>query len=377
MRERLALIFLVSLRLAIGWHFLFEGLEKRRSVNLEESVLIGKPWSGELGQPWTSESYFREGAGPLAKIVRSRIGDTDDLLIARLTPRPLSSNGGASLSRPGDRMPELLDNEWDDYLNRLIAHHALDVLQQERAKTILQWEKDQFVPWLTETPGTVGWLLSGQWTDFERKPFKRTTLTESYDVQISVSDRVEEYRRKVEELRALQGPSDAIGKDVEKGKRPAVRAEVMALRSELQGLLEERNGQMKKMLIDNVVSKESIRIRGPVPQPPKPSIIRWIDLGTRWGLLVIGGCLLLGFLSRTMSFAGAMFLLMTLLTHPSLPWLPEPPNAEGHYFFVNKNMIEMLALFMLAFIPSGRWFGIDGLIHALNPWRKEQPEHPE
>jgi uncharacterized membrane protein YphA (DoxX/SURF4 family) len=113
-------------------------------------------------------------------------------------------------------------------------------------------------------------------------------------------------------------------------------------------------------------------MNGAVPAPERPAIIRWIDISTRWGLLIIGGCLLLGFLSRIASFAGAIFLLMTLLTHPSLPWLPDPPNAEGHYFFINKNAIEMFALLMLAFIPSGRWFGIDGLIHALNPFRKKE-----
>ena len=174
----------------------------------------------------------------------------------------------------------------------------------------------------------------------------------------------------------MQGPDDVIGKDVEKGRRPTTRGEVMALRAELQGLLDERTAQMKKLLSDWVVPKEIVRVKGPVPQPDKPAIIQWIDFGTHWGLLVIGGCLLLGFFSRTASFAGAIFLVMTLLTHPHLPWLPDPPNAEGHYFFVSKNVIEMFALFMLAFIPSGRWFGIDGLIHALNPWRKDEP-HPE
>ena len=54
--------------------------------------------------------------------------------------------------------------------------------------------------------------------------------------------------------------------------------------------------------------------------------------------------------------------------------LPVPPNQEGYYLFISKNVIEMLALFMLACIPSGRWFGIDALIHALNPWRKKDEQ---
>jgi uncharacterized membrane protein YphA (DoxX/SURF4 family) len=374
MKQRLALVFLVLLRLAIGWHFLFEGLEKDRSIKLGQSVLIGKPWSGEQGQPWTSEPYFREGAGPLARLVKSQIGDADDLLIARMTPKPASPENSSGSSRPADRMPELLDREWNDYLSNFIAHYGLDGDNQERAKTLMLWEKDQTVLWLTKTPGTVDWLLSGQWTDFDRKPFKRKYPTGDFDVNISVADRVEEFHRKLREFRALQGTNNQFDKDVEKGERSRIRAEVMALRAELQGLLDGRTADMKKSLSDWIVSKEQTKIKGPVPAPERHWLIRWIDISTRWGLLVIGGCLILGFFSRSASLAGAIFLLMTLLTHPPLPWLPDPPNTEGHYVFVSKNSVEMIALLMLACIPSGRWFGIDGLIHALNPWRKNEPE---
>jgi len=62
---------------------------------------------------------------------------------------------------------------------------------------------------------------------------------------------------------------------------------------------------------------------------------------------------------------------MTILSTPALPWLPEPPNTEGHYLIISKNVIEMLALFMLACIPSGRWFGLDALVDAFVPRRKK------
>ena len=47
--------FLLALRLAIGWHFLFEGLHK---VN---SYLVGPT---ETNRPFTSEPYFRNAPGP-------------------------------------------------------------------------------------------------------------------------------------------------------------------------------------------------------------------------------------------------------------------------------------------------------------------------
>ena len=76
---------------------------------------------------------------------------------------------------------------------------------------------------------------------------------------------------------------------------------------------------------------------------------------------------MLGLFTRTNCLLGAAFLLLTYLAVPPFPWLPTPPNTEGFYFFVNKNLIEMVALLALATTPSGRWFGVDAWLGAL--WR--------
>ena len=56
-----------------------------------------------------------------------------------------------------------------------------------------------------------------------------------------------------------------------------------------------------------------------------------------------------------------------------MPWWPTPPQ-EGNYLFVNKNLIEMLALLVLATTRSGRWFGLDALIYGLfTGFREERP----
>src|SRR3954470_8210834 len=69
--------FLLALRLAIGWHFLFEGLHK---IN---SHYVGV---AEGNRPFSSEPYFKDADGPLAPLVRARIGGPDEQLKARLTP---------------------------------------------------------------------------------------------------------------------------------------------------------------------------------------------------------------------------------------------------------------------------------------------------
>ncbi len=47
---------------------------------------------------------------------------------------------------------------------------------------------------------------------------------------------------------------------------------------------------------------------------------------------------------------------------PPWPGLPPSPMAEGHYFIVNKNLIEMLACLALVFIPTGHWIGLDAML---------------
>ena len=38
--------------------------------------------------------------------------------------------------------------------------------------------------------------------------------------------------------------------------------------------------------------------------------------------------------------------------------------AEGHYWIVNKNLIEAIALLMIATSGVGRWAGLDAYISA-------------
>lgn len=341
MRERLALVFLVLLRIVIGWHFFFEGYQKVSSVHRGPT---------ETNRPWTSESFFREGTGPIAALVRSQIGDTDDLVLARLDIRPVPAGEDPTKYPDYKRMPAALDREWDQYLDRFVKAYGLGPAEQDVAAKTLQQQKEKLVKAFT----TV------------RKDYKRTYPSGTLDVQMTVAERAAEYRKKLSEYRTAQGDKlFAMGKDVEKARRPALRAEVMSLRAELIKEIDAQTAEMKKALEDSVKPAVSVQHTVTLPDAQeKPRLIAWIDWTTRWGLIVIGACLLLGLFSRSASFAGALFLLMTILTAPSLPWLPVPPQSEGNYVFVSKNVIEMVALFMLAFMPTGKWFGIDALISS-------------
>jgi uncharacterized membrane protein YphA (DoxX/SURF4 family) len=215
--------------------------------------------------------------------------------------------------------------------------------------------------------------------------------------------RIEEYRNKVLEVRDMQAKLiPGFGKDVLKEKFRAAKADVNRMRTQLLADVNEQTEFMMKSLMEvksptlgatlvglaassqgigpfSAVSGLANEKSNEILSPEQKSLslvsetqtassqalmpLKKLDLLISYGTLVIGACLLLGLFSRLASLGGVMFLLLLYLAMPPFPWLPDPPRAlEGHYLFVSKNLIEMIALLALATTRSGRWAGLDGLI---------------
>ena len=177
----------------------------------------------------------------------------------------------------------------------------------------------------------------------------------------SPAERIDEYKRKVREYQAMLTEVDAtLGADVAGQKRLTAKTDAAAMRKSLLDDLDKHTADFKASL-DSVLTPEQLQ-QPAVFDEPYPRIW-WIDHLTAWALAVMGGCLLAGLLTRTNCVLAAGFLLMTYFCSPAWPWLPTAPNNEGNYLFINKNVIELFALLALAATPSGRWFGLDSVIH--------------
>lgn len=96
-----------------------------------------------------------------------------------------------------------------------------------------------------------------------------------------------------------------------------------------------------------------------------PSLLSSVDALNMYGLVILGLGLMLGLFTRWMAIGGAFLLLMFYLINPPLPGLYYTTPTEGHYLIVNKNLIEMMALIAIAFIPTGKYFGLDRFLYAL------------
>jgi thiosulfate dehydrogenase [quinone] large subunit len=75
-------------------------------------------------------------------------------------------------------------------------------------------------------------------------------------------------------------------------------------------------------------------------------------------LAAAGLGLLLGFATRTSARVAAAFLVLFYLVNPPFPGVDFLPG-EGAYLLVNKTLVEVLALGVLALFPTGQWIGLD------------------
>jgi len=93
-----------------------------------------------------------------------------------------------------------------------------------------------------------------------------------------------------------------------------------------------------------------------------PTSLKIVDFLNEWGLIAIGLGLIAGFLTRTASIAGIVLLLFYYLFHPPFIGYAYQTPVEGSYLIINKNLIEMCALFLLTVFPTGKIIGLDRLI---------------
>ncbi len=97
-----AIVFLVLLRMSIGWQFLYEGLWKYNTL--------------QTSHAWSSEGYLKNAQGPFREHFREMTGDPDDLKWLDYAA---------------------MDQRWKGWRDRFVAHYGLDEGQTERLDRLL------------------------------------------------------------------------------------------------------------------------------------------------------------------------------------------------------------------------------------------------
>jgi uncharacterized membrane protein YphA (DoxX/SURF4 family) len=87
----------------------------------------------------------------------------------------------------------------------------------------------------------------------------------------------------------------------------------------------------------------------------------FIDAFNAYGLMLIGLALILGVFTRLACWGGVVLLLMYYVAYPPFGGYSYGPPSEGSYLIVNKNLIELFALIILAITDSGKYFSLESL----------------
>ena len=90
-----------------------------------------------------------------------------------------------------------------------------------------------------------------------------------------------------------------------------------------------------------------------------PSTVNIIDFVNEWMLLLIGLGLIVGAFSRIASLGGMALLLLYYLSHPAILGVNYAMPMEGSYLWIDKNIVEMAALFVTFVLPTSQIIGID------------------
>jgi uncharacterized membrane protein YphA (DoxX/SURF4 family) len=400
----LRVFFLLALRLAIGWHFLFEGLHKIHSH------MVGP---AENNRVFSSEPYFKVAQGPLGPLMRKQFGDTEAIIDSQvkaaepIKPEEFAKKSDAEQAKYCPQpVGNALDVSLDDVEETIKAEAAGDLksadvaekkavaaaniaeerelrglrkddvksqanvkaeAEAERAKAKKDAEKartaakvkgdkaKEFAPLrvVAAKAAYARWVYGVDGRDTKLKGI-------STDVPYTAPERlahIERVRGQAQAEEERQAAHLGNGFGIEQKKAAELRLDLVAAESDLAKDAQTFTHELKKFLIGKKADDE--------PPAQKSWTQRWMDPITMWFIAGIGACLMAGLLTRLACILGAGFLVMTYLAHPAFPWLPLPPNTEGNPVFINKNIIEALALLTLATFPTGRWLGIDALLGRL------------
>ena len=247
-------------------------------------------------------------------------------------------------------------------------HRAIDELAalQERVgrdtfkirlRVLLAGDPERAGKILEEQQGTVDHVWLGDADKYRHK-------LDRYRVSLAVADTATDYEHlaydwnEIQELRAeLVGPVKALDQELRRTILHPFRQRESVITGE----------KFDRIVEDQQRVDENLAFVGDVPEPSRPiDTINWLTI---WGLVVLGVLLIAGLATRAAAVAAAGMLLSFYLVWPPWPGVLEPPGTS-HTFIVNENFISILALLAIASLPTGTWFGVDGLVYRMfGRWR--------
>ena len=299
------MLALIALRLALGCHFLYEGVWK--IVHREE---------------FTAEPFLTQAKGPASLLFYAMVPDIDDRQrLAVVT----DAKGGKKISgeAAAARWQSIRQDYIDFYFSVPFDVAARKKFEEGSTQTYQKFQK-QLDDYLKDNVGDIA-AYFGSLDRFEKDKER-------------FQDAPFQKQRRWDRMLELRHEADRWIKDID--------AQEQTYKHSLYSLLDADQKQ-----------------RGTLPGSWNP--LRWsqmelINFAVTYGLTAIGICLMLGFCTPLAALGGAAFMCFVVLTQPAFPTIyPHDPPIVGHALLVNKDFVEMVALLVVAATAAGRWGGLD------------------
>lgn len=320
----LAVVALVALRLALGFHFLYEGV-----------------WKIRHHDEFTAEPFLTQAKGPVAWLFYAMLPDINAR--ERLKVQT-SANGQPSIDS------EPLKARWNEIREDFVRYYSPNDAQDQAAREQLVQKSERV---------------------YEK-------FCGKLDVYLKMN---------VDDIAAYFGALDRFENDKERSQKAPFQKQrrwdrMMELRREADKWVKDLEAQEKAFenSLYSLLSPQQ-RERGRMPASWNP--LRWtrieqINFAVTYSLTAMGICLMLGFCTPLAALGGAGFMCFVVMTQPALPGIyPPDPAVVGHALLVNKDFVEMVALLVVASTAAGRWGGLDfflnrWLVAPLLAWRNKK-----
>jgi len=299
---------MVLLRITIGWHFLYQGLEK-------------------LNDPdFTSATYLTQAKGPLTEFFHDMIPDYDGRQRLGVSEVPAAA-ADDNAQPPAPVRGQVVIDRWRRLVDEAKAHYQLTGEKREAADAV-----------------------------FEKYRRELTRYLDANEADI------EDYFFDLDKL--ARDKANANFNEVPY-QRQRLWERSQGLRSTANVWLSEIERMTDSMLdeIHQLATPDDRQAAGGRYEPPRDKL-DWMDDLVTYSNIAIGFCLMAGLFTRLASFSGGLFLLLIVLSQPAWPSIyPPAPPVVGRSLIVTKEFIEMMAMFTLAATHVGRWGGLDFFIH--------------
>ncbi len=256
--------------MSVGWYF-FNGAREKN-----------------LNQDFTSATFLAGAEGFLADWYQAPLPDYHGW--RRLMEQPLEDtpNPYDAATEPddweafhqrayGDWYRLILD-DWGRHKEKVAGHYAFDPAQEERAKQVLVYYDGRLRAHLADTAGEIA-----------------------------------AYRHELYRLEQMAASRSARGTPFEQERMATKQAEAAGQARQIQAGVEEIEREYRRELAGLATDDQRQRGGG---VPVEASALATFDTFLKYSHFAIGGCLLVGLLTRLAAFGAGTFLLMVVLSRP-------------------------------------------------------------